>query len=103
VTWVTLDCCENLPGVADACLKDNREGGETMVGRVTAGLVAAAGLIKVGVTGASSATANTTGSGQNVTEGHAAPPNGARATVRVSPNPTTERGQERATVMARPE
>jgi hypothetical protein len=65
-----------------------------MVGRVIAGLIAAASLITVGVTGASNAAANTTGSGQNMTEGHATPPKGARATVRVSPNPTTERGQE---------
>jgi hypothetical protein len=29
-----------------------------------------------------------------MTEEHDTPPKGARATVRVSPNPTTERGQE---------
>jgi hypothetical protein len=58
-------------------------------------LIAAAVLVAggaIGVAGVSSASASV--EGQNMTEGHNKPPKGARATVRVSPNPTTERGQE---------
>jgi hypothetical protein len=58
--------------------------------RALAGVLVGAGLVTVGI----SASADTAGSGQNMTEGHNKPPKGARATVRVSPNPTTERGQE---------
>jgi hypothetical protein len=57
-------------------------------------LIAAAVLIaggSIGIVGVSSASAE---SEQNMSEGHNKPPKGARATVRVSPNPTTERGQE---------
>ncbi|MCE7010912.1 hypothetical protein LWC34_50135 [Kibdelosporangium philippinense] len=63
-------------------------------GRVIGGLVGAAGLIAIGVVGTASASADTSGSTQDVSKGHHQPPKGARATVRVSPNPTTERGQE---------
>ena len=60
-------------------------------------LVAAAVLITGGVIGVSSASAAnsaSTAGEQSMTEGHNKPPKGARATVRVSPNPTTEREQE---------
>jgi hypothetical protein len=65
----------------------------TMTGRVVGGLVAAAGLIAAGVVGTAGAS-DASGSAQQMSEQDARPPKGARATVRVSPNPTTERGQE---------
>lgn len=61
-------------------------------GRVVGGLIAAAALITAGVIG--TASADTAGGGQEVAKGQHKPPKGARATVRVTPNPTTERGQE---------
>jgi hypothetical protein len=66
----------------------------TKTGRVVGGLLAVAGLITAGVIGTAGASADTSGSAQNMSNGHAKPPKGARATVQVSPNPTTERGQE---------
>ncbi|MFJ9787719.1 hypothetical protein ACIRSS_49660 [Amycolatopsis sp. NPDC101161] len=60
--------------------------------RTVTGLAAAAGLVTavtIGIAGSTSAAAGTT-EGTMTTQ----PPKGARATVEVTPNPTTHRGQE---------
>ncbi|MGA5759417.1 hypothetical protein [Nonomuraea bangladeshensis] len=58
---------------------------------VVAGLSLTAGLL--GSAGAQAGTAGTAGTGTAATAAPK-PPKGARAVVRVSPNPTTRRGQE---------
>ncbi|MEU8639315.1 hypothetical protein AB0C38_44600 [Amycolatopsis sp. NPDC048633] len=62
--------------------------------RTVIGLAAAAGLVtavSIGIAGGASAEPGTTeGTMTNANQ----PPKGARATVQVSPNPTTQRGQE---------
>ncbi|MGW4521808.1 hypothetical protein [Amycolatopsis sp. NPDC004378] len=58
------------------------------------GLAVAAGLVtaaSVGIAGAASAESGTT---EGTMAGQQQPPKGARATVQVSPNPTTRRGEE---------
>jgi hypothetical protein len=64
--------------------------------RTVIGLATAAGLVtavSIGIAGGASAQAGTT-EGIMTNANHEEPPQGARATVRVSPNPTTQRGQE---------
>ncbi|MEV6828496.1 hypothetical protein [Amycolatopsis sp. NPDC051102] len=61
--------------------------------RTVTGLTLAAGLVtatSIGIAGGASADPGTTEGTANVQQ----PPKGARATVQVSPNPTTHRGQE---------
>jgi hypothetical protein len=64
----------------------NNGKGNSMRGRVITGLAAAAGLVAAGTI----SIANASTAEEHVTT----PPKGARAVVHVSPNPTTERGQE---------
>jgi hypothetical protein len=64
--------------------------------RTVIGLAAAAGLVtavSIGIAGGASAESGTT-EGTMTNANHEQPPQGARATVQVSPNPTTQRGQE---------
>ncbi|MDT7803315.1 MAG: hypothetical protein QOI78_6748 [Actinomycetota bacterium] len=64
--------------------------------RTLLGLALAAGLVtatSIGIAGGASADPGTT-EGKTMTEAHPQPPKGARATVQVSPNPTTRRGEE---------
>lgn len=70
--------------------------GTTKPKRTVLGLALAAGLItatSIGIAGGASADSGTT-EGKTMTEAHQQPPKGARATVQVSPNPTTKRGEE---------
>ncbi|WP_326949904.1 hypothetical protein OG439_14645 [Amycolatopsis sp. NBC_01307] len=70
--------------------------GTTKPKRTVLGLALAAGLItatSIGIAGGASADSGTT-EGKTMTEAHQKPPKGARATVQVSPNPTTRRGEE---------
>lgn len=69
--------------------------GTTKSTRTVVGLALAAGLITVtsiGIAGGASADPGTTTEGKMTNS--AQPPEGARATVQVSPNPTTKRGEE---------
>lgn len=64
--------------------------------RTVIGLATAAGLVtavSIGPAGGASA-ASKTSEGTMTNADHQQPPQGARATVQVSPNPTSERGQE---------
>lgn len=70
--------------------------GTTKSQRTLLGLALAAGLVtatSIGIAGGASADPGTT-EGKTMSEAHQQPPKGARATVQVSPNPTTQRGQE---------
>jgi hypothetical protein len=63
--------------------------------RKALGLALAAGLVaavSIGMAGGASAEPGTTG--ETMTNANQQPPKGARATVQVSPNPTTHRGEE---------
>ncbi|MCR6481968.1 hypothetical protein M8542_03990 [Amycolatopsis sp. OK19-0408] len=63
--------------------------------RAVLGLALAAGLVtaaSIGIAGGASAEPGTTEG--TMTANHQEPPKGARATVQVSPNPTSRRGQE---------
>jgi hypothetical protein len=63
--------------------------------RAVIGLAAAAGLVtavSIGIAGGASAESGTTEG--TMTNANQQPPQGARATVQVSPNPTSQRGQE---------
>jgi hypothetical protein len=69
--------------------------GTTKSTRTVFGLAVAAGLIaatSIGIAGGAAADPGTTTEGK--TTNSQEPPKGARATVQVSPNPTTKRGEE---------